>query len=337
VLAYEPSNARRDGAFRKIEVRLPGQRDIKIRHRTGYLAPDDRKPALVARAAPAGAPEAASGATAAAAPPAEARPDGAIRDAIGAAAPLDGLPLRVSADFVSVDAGVAQVVVSAHVDLRPMPAAQAGRRVLTVDIGGAVFDEAGAEVARLPVERAALDSADEAHARVLERGLLYQRAAAVRPGRYRVGLAAREDGSQRIGSATVWVDVPDLATGTLALSSLFLMREEGPGGGTAAAPELRGVQARPVYKRQESLHVQFFAYNLVAGLVSRTEIWRAGQLLAVSRPEPLEAATAEAARGVRTRKIGLWPFEPGDYEVRVVVRDERKSSETSQRASFAIE
>jgi hypothetical protein len=41
VLAYEPTNTKRDGGFRRIEVRLPGVRDVKVRTRSGYFALDD--------------------------------------------------------------------------------------------------------------------------------------------------------------------------------------------------------------------------------------------------------------------------------------------------------
>lgn len=41
LLAYEPKNDTADGAFRKIEIRLPTRnvKDLKIRHRKGYYAP----------------------------------------------------------------------------------------------------------------------------------------------------------------------------------------------------------------------------------------------------------------------------------------------------------
>ncbi len=39
VLAYYPSNPAQDGSFRKIEVRTPTRKDLRIRHRLGYYAP----------------------------------------------------------------------------------------------------------------------------------------------------------------------------------------------------------------------------------------------------------------------------------------------------------
>ena len=52
VLAYEPANTKRDGSFRKIDVRLPGLRDIRVRTRSGYLAPGDRSSSLTAKSRP---------------------------------------------------------------------------------------------------------------------------------------------------------------------------------------------------------------------------------------------------------------------------------------------
>jgi hypothetical protein len=139
------------------------------------------------------------------------------------------------------------------------------------------------------------------------------------------------------------VEIPGLAQGKLTLSSLFLMKDDGP---TPAAlppagkfPPLRPVQAHRVYTQAESLYVQFFAYNLEPGreeFATQAEIWRGGELLAASAPEPM-TARYNGGSAPHTRKIKLRPFEPGDYEVRIVLTDEKTSVTASQRAGFTIE
>ena len=44
LIAYEPSNAARDGAFREIHVEIPGRQDVRIFHRKGYYAPTATAP-----------------------------------------------------------------------------------------------------------------------------------------------------------------------------------------------------------------------------------------------------------------------------------------------------
>jgi hypothetical protein len=43
VLAYEPTNTKRDGSFRKIEVKLQNVKGVKLRSRSGYFAPRRRR------------------------------------------------------------------------------------------------------------------------------------------------------------------------------------------------------------------------------------------------------------------------------------------------------
>jgi hypothetical protein len=175
-----------------------------------------------------------------------------------------------------------------------------------------------------------LELTDAEYERALEEGLPYRRTAPLPPGRYRVSLAVRE-GAGKLGSAAQWVNVPDLGDGKPALSSLFLMK----GNGAALQP----AQARRVYGREESLHLEFFVYNLAqaprASWVTRTEIWRDGQLLAMSPSQPVERGGGTQV--AYTRKIGLRAFAPGDYEVNIVLTDRNGDTSTSQRADFRIE
>src|SRR5258708_11889094 len=45
LLAYQSTNPRRDGKFRKIDVKVMGHPDYAVRTRKGYLAPHDKRPA----------------------------------------------------------------------------------------------------------------------------------------------------------------------------------------------------------------------------------------------------------------------------------------------------
>jgi hypothetical protein len=291
---------------------LPELRDARIRARRGYFAPDDRK-------------RSASG------PP--------LAVALTSLAPLTGIPVRLSADFVSVDAAGPRMVVSSHVDLSGVPFVRAnGRHLATVDTTATVFDESGAVVGSLAAERAALDLTDASYEEAIKRGLQYQKAFPVKPGRYRVRVAAREDGEGRLGTASQWVQVPDLAEGKLTLSSLFLLRKEGDG-----SPSLRDAQALRRFQQGETLYVQHFAYNPgrdasgAASLLTQAEIWRGGVLLASTAPESMPTGERDLAPVAYTTGINLAPFGPGDYEVRIVVTDRNATEMASRRTGFIIE
>ncbi len=334
VLAYEPVNARRDGSFRKIEVSLPGIRGLKVRTRSGYLAPDDRRANQVAELSEAGARRA------------EQR-HAEIRTALHSLAPLAGIPVRLSADFVSGDGGAMQLVVSGRVGVETLPFVKLRDRYqATIDAVAAVLDEEGAAVQTLPTERSAMDLSEAQYKQILAGGLPYQRATALPPGRYQVRLAVREEATGLLGSAWQRVEIPDLAPGRLTLSSLFLLEEnrtnpvpQDPGG----TPDLRSAQAVRHFHRGDSLYAQVYAYNPKrdatgeADLVSQAEILRGGVTLGTAAPEPMELGEPKDPPEPHTTRIKLQRFEPGEYELRLTVTDRIANAITSRRVGFTID
>jgi hypothetical protein len=143
------------------------------------------------------------------------------------------------------------------------------------------------------------------------------------------------------------VEIPALEGGELSLSSLFLLKRDDRGASTSppASPEqgpnLREVQAQRRYRKGEDLYVQLFAYNPkrdeggTTSLIAQAEVWRSGALLASSAPESL-AAEDGSARIAHLRSIKLKPFEPGNYEVRMVITDQNAKRMASRRAGFTI-
>jgi hypothetical protein len=331
VLAYEPTNTKRDGGFRRIEVRLPGVPGARARTRSGYFAPDDGRLGATDVAAEAEARRAE-----------QRRSE--MRTALTSLAPLVAMPVRLSADFVSVDPGVGQVVVSGSVDVATLPfVRRSDRRQATVESVALVYDDTGAVAATLPTERSAMDLSDADYEQLLREGLPYQRATPLPPGRYTVRLATREDATGLLGSAWQRVEVPDLAASRLTLSSLFLLKDGGAGGAPAgpdATPALLTAQARRRFRRTESLYVQLYAYNPkrdasgAIDLVAQAEVWRGGVVLGTAAPEPMEQGQGPVPH---TSRIKLQRFEPGDYELRVTVTDHNANAIASRSVGFTVE
>ncbi len=333
VLAYEPANTKRDGAYRKIEVKLPAVRGVKVRTRSGYFAPDERRLRVATSEEDRSRREE------------QRRSEMLI--ALSSLAPLSGIPVRLSADFVSLESGVVQLVVSGSVDVRGLPFARVrGRRQATLESVAVVYDEQGEAKATLPTERSEISVADADFERLAREGVVYQRTQPLAPGRYQVRLATREDATGLLGSAWQWVEIPDLAPGRLALSSLFLLREGAPAqapAGSEAELVLQNAQARRRFRRDESLYAQLYAYNPrrdpagAVDLVSQAEVLRKGQLLGTAAPEAIELGAPGGPPQPHTTRIRLRSFEPGDYELRVTVTDRKASAIVSRRIGFTVE
>jgi VWFA-related protein len=336
VLAYEPTNASMDGAFRRIEVRLPGHRDLKVRTRSGYYAAGARG----AGHAP-GVRQAES--LAATQVDSALQPDSALRAALDSPVSLSAIPVRLSADFVKAENGAPQVVVSGHIDTTTLPFAQAeGRQQATVEAAAGIYGASGTLMASLETEQTTIGPTSNPE-QGREEGLTYQKGVALGPGRYEVRLAVRENATGMLGSASQWVEIPDLVAGRLTLSSLFLMKADGAAGTGAPGPEtgpaLRNVQALRRFRRDESLYLLLYAYNPkrdasgATSLVSQADILRGGVLVGSASPESMAQGEALISH---TSRISLQPLEPGDYELRLTVTDRNTQAWARRSIGFTV-
>jgi len=304
-----------------------------VRTRSGYFAPDERRAA------------ATNDATRDEARRVEQR-RAEMRTALGSLAPLTAIPVRLSADFLSLDGGAGQVLVAGNVDVAGLPFVRLGeRRQATIEAVAVVRHEDGGTAVTLATERSALNLSEADYDSVRRSGLPYQRAVALAPGRYQVRLAVREEATGLLGSAWGWVDVPDLSARRLALSSLFLLKDDGAATAAPtgeAAPPLHSVQGRPRFSRAEGLYVQLYVYGPkrdAAGacdLISQAEVLKDGSVLATGAPEPVTARDP-AAPVLHLTRVGLQRFAPGDYTLRVTVTDRKANAIAARTIPFTVE
>jgi VWFA-related protein len=336
LLAYEPSNTRRDGRFRRIEVRLrrPG---LTARTRKGYLAPDDRKTAPTrAAAAPSAGPDD--------------NPTGRTLDEAEARALLtepagSGLAVRLTADWFAIPPAGTQVVVRAHVDLsRVLWQEVEGRSRAVIEIVGGVYDAAGKPVGSAFGKRAAFDLGRGELERVVRSGLHYQELLPLAPGRYEVRLRAQERAAALAGSAAQSVEVPDLAGGTLALSSLFLSSSAPAVGenGSTGEETLRDAHTLRRFRAGQSLYFQVYVYNPKrderrTDVVLQAQLRSGGALVAASKPQPASLQQKDGVPLPETNGMPLAGLAPGSYELRVVVVDRKANATASRSVDFTLE
>jgi VWFA-related protein len=332
VMAYEPVNLKRDGRFRKIEVRLPGRPDLLVRTRRGYFAPDNRKP---------GAPSAA-----AAAP--HALDEAEARALLAAPIPAGGIPVRLAADYVDLPPAGAQAIVQANVDLAGVRWHEVGgRRQATLELVGGVYDVTGNPV-RSPFGRSFdLDLGQNEYRQAREAGLTYQQQLLLEPGRYEVRILVREPGQPPLGGATREIEIPNLARGSLTLSSLFLSSSAAGGGvaqeSTEGGETLRTAQVLRRFKPSDTLYFQLYVYNVTpddkgtADVILQAQVRSGSTLVAASKPQPVTFQQKDGVPLPQSNAVGLQGLAPGKYELRVVVVDRKANATAFRSAEFTVE
>jgi VWFA-related protein len=332
VLAYEPVNAKRDGKFRKIEVRLRGRSGLRVRTRAGYFAPDEKKLAQAAEAA--------------ASEPPVARRDRELAQGLVALFPLTGIPVRMVVDYIDLPPDGPRALIKAHVDVRGVAFEKTEHgHVAELDVAGAVFDERGERVSEITGETSRLNLPLE-NAQVLrEQGLLYEKAMALAPGTYQVRLAVREGRASLLGSASEWVEIPDRNSRSLSLSSVFLKADDGhpQGDGGSAPPLLEDVQVEKRLKRPQGLHYVVYLYRsdaaaLEAADVSvQAQVWREGRLIGVGPTHKVVFPEPGAPPPRQAERIATEPLDPGPYELRIVATDRATGQKETERVAFTLE
>ena len=106
VLAYEPQISHRDGRFHKIEVRIPGRPELRIRTRKGYFAPAET---VAAKQEKPKSPEQVEKIASAAR-------ETQLRAGLTSLFPLHGIDVGMSADFVDTPESGPVAVLNAELD-----------------------------------------------------------------------------------------------------------------------------------------------------------------------------------------------------------------------------
>jgi VWFA-related protein len=228
VLGYYPTNDKRDGRFRKIEVKA--RRDgLEVRTRKGYTAPRGKAPA----------PTPPSGS-----PTEKASPE--LREALDSPLPLPALTLRAYAAPFKGAAPNASVAIGVEAEGADLGFAQKdGKFVNDIEVSAIAID-AGGKVRDGLRDVLNMGLKPETRARVAETGIRLQSRLKLPPGRYQLRLAAREVNGGRVGSVTRDLEVPDFTKDPLTMSGVVIASGQGQVILTAKADEeLKGVLPVP--------------------------------------------------------------------------------------------
>lgn len=317
LLGYTPTNTRRDGKFRKIEVRVsrPG---LSLRARRGYYAPEDKDPPA----------------------PRRDELDSRVRAALDAPLGVAGIPLRLVAHGLgplapgkSAALLVAEVDLSA-VELRPGKD-QVRRGVL--ETYAVVSSRRTGE--NLPQEKLVeLSLPPDAYAQVRASGLPIFREFQLLPGEYQARFVVRDRQSGRVGSVRHDFSVPD--PGTLGTSTPILTDRLQPAGPQGAARPIP--VARRIFKSGARLYYAYEVYGVARDAGGRVRVSSSyvmhradGYELTRTHPQPL--ADTPQGQVSQMLSLSLQGARPGSYELVLTVRDEVAGRSVEVSEPFTVE
>jgi VWFA-related protein len=204
VLGYYPANDKRDGRFRRLDVRLkrPG---LQVRARKGYVAPRGGRSASETRRADSmpGAP-------------------GAINDALSSPLQVAGLTLKAFAAPFKGPSPNATVAFALETAANTFKFTEKdGKFTDSVELAVMAVDTQG-KIRGSERSTAQIALAPERRTVVSQVGLRILSKLDLPPGRYQVRFAARESGAENLGSVFYDLDVPDFSKGPMNISGVVV-------------------------------------------------------------------------------------------------------------------
>jgi VWFA-related protein len=200
LIGYYSSNERRDGRYRKLNVRVkrPG---MQVRARRGYVAPKGKetRPA-----------DNKSGVSA------------ELSDAIGSPVPQSGLPLTVTAAPFKGTAPDASVLIALEIGARDLPfKEQNGIFHNALELTTVAIDQKG-NAHGLPPSTVQLNLSAPTRAAVVARGFRMLQRLPLAAGQYTLRVGMREQNGGAIGTLSYDLDVPDFYKAPLSMSGVVL-------------------------------------------------------------------------------------------------------------------
>jgi hypothetical protein len=332
LIGYVPDRATFSGRtprFHSLSVRVtrPG---LRVRSRSGFLGRTDeaRQP-----------------------------PTAANRMATAVTSPFSagGIRLRLTSLYAQSEKFGPVVQSYMHVDARDLQFSEGadGTRSAEIEVLAITFGDIG-EIADQKGQRHAIRLSPERYAKALQQGFVYSlRVPIKRPGPYQLRIALRDMNSDRLGSATQFIEVPDVKKGRLTLSSVNVgsAAYEKPAvagdtaeGGVEDVEPLASVALR-TFRQGTAVSYGCYVYNAPVRSSPRAQLeyvvrlYRDGTEVFRTGPHDVGTLTRNAqqpfAGGVL--KLGQ-DMTPGAYvlEVEVIDRLARKHSRALQMVDFEV-
>jgi hypothetical protein len=347
IIAWRPeTEEQKNEKLQHIEVKIKGRTDLVVQVRRGVLLGSTKEAAtksIVAEATKSSKPKT----------PAE-----ELRTAIGSFYPGGALPTAVALDYYDSPQEGALLSVSMAIPASALSFDTVdGKLNAALDVEGFVYNDQGKSGANFQ-DRLSVNADSLEIARQRDHDVFYTFRVRLAPGLYQVRVAARETKNGRIGSAAQWIEIPDLKTKSLAMSSLIMgeltanvlsaaeEKTKTTEGQTNVTPADVRLNVSRRFASTSRLRFLTFIYNAAHGPSGREPADVAIQVQVLRDDQPVVSTAlrkipteglSDPARLPYAAEIPLDNLRAGRYLLRVTAIDRRAKASASQQLRFEIE
>jgi hypothetical protein len=329
LLAWRPATElQKSQNFKRLEVSIPGRTDLSVRVARGFF---DTKPQAEKETETAGPTEPTT--------PSDnsnsKRVETALISALSAPSARIGIPTLLSVSFVDVPNSGGVMTAAAQITTDVLGYGGDGKQAAAVDLAGVVLNDQGKQTGSFKTRLNIAQLSQVAGTK--DTPVVYSHKLPLKPGLYQVRVAVRDEKSGRVGSAAQWIEIPDLSSKRLTISTLLLAEA------TKAQAERMQFSIDRHFPRESQMSFLTIIYNARKAadgpkLDSQIEILRRGQRVIASpiRPIVIEPNT-DLERIPYGAAIALKSLAPGRYVLKVTVNDRTSNESTVNEILFDVE
>ncbi len=251
-----------------------------------------------------------------------------------------GLPTKLSVSFVDVPGSGPVLTAATQMATEGLGYGADDKQPAAIDLAGVVLNDQGKQAGSFKTR---INVNPLTATAVKEPSVVYSHKLPLKPGIYQVRVAVRDDKTGSVGSAAQWIDIPDLSSKKLTLSSLLLgghisnsVQDKKAGGEEV----LFSVDHR--FARESTLTFFTIIYNAATTaapkLDAQIEIQRGGgQRVVISPVLPVVVEpNADLARIPYGANVGLKTLAPGRYVLKVTVTDRNANASATNQVIFDV-
>lgn len=341
LLAWKPaSEEQHGGKFKHIEVSVIGRPELTVRLPNGYMDADaSAEQARVDAKAKKQEMQSKSGTEKS---PAEID----LNTALHASTSRNGLVTQLSTTFIDTPNNGTVLMTSTQVLTDQLGYGEDGKLPASLDLAGVVLNDHGDQAKgagyrrRLnvsPLSATTIQSGND--------GVIFNYRVPLSPGLYQVRVAARDEKTGKVGSAMQWIEIPDLKSRRLTLSSVMLSGHEANekyDGADAAGQMQVSVDRR--FKRTSRMSILAFIYNASPGskgtpdLQGQLQVLRDGRAILTSPQRPIGMdGVDDQGRIPFGSDLSLSTLSAGYYVLQVTVMDMTAKTSVTQRIGFEVQ
>jgi len=264
--------------------------------------------------------------------------------------------VRLTTLFVQSPTAGSLVDAVLHVDAKDLKFTDQpdGWHKAVIDVAAVTFGESG-EAVDGSDRTYTLQYKDAGYQSALKYGIDYAMQHPVKkPGGYQLRIALRDADTEQLGSASEFIEIPDVSKGKLLLSSLMLHPYMPPAGAgspqaaqTPAGQTGGGITGSPAVRIFAPGQDILYEYQILNPQVdssqkpqieSSSRIFRDGKEIFTGKPQAVDTAAQpdiKKMEGGGVLKLG-GKMQPGDYVLQVVVTDKIAKTTVTQWSDFEV-